>query len=299
MNELRDYRRYMKREELHKSLNSFIGLLEGVIADGCINEKEKAEIKNWYTLHNYLLNVFPFTEIFPAIDEAFKDDNLDMEEAENVLWLCKKFVDVEQENLYFDIITCKLQQLEGILHGIVSDGIISEEEIDNLYDWLEENADLEKRYPFDEVYSLLVAAKEDKKISDDEKNMLKAFFLTFVDTTESYNVHSDDVLDIQKKYSIGGICALCPEIEFLNKTFCFTGVSKKATRTEIATIVENAGGKYIDNVSEKTDYLIVGAGGNPCWAYSCYGRKVEKAMTLRKKGKSITIVHENDFWDAL
>lgn len=37
--------------------------------------------------------------------------------------------------------------------------------------------------------------------------------------------------------------------------------------------------------------------GNPCWAYACYGRKIEKAMELRKKGAQILIVHEADFLD--
>lgn len=31
------------------------------------------------------------------------------------------------------------------------------------------------------------------------------------------------------------------------------------------------------------------------WAFSCYGRKVEKAVQLRKDGSQVIIVHENDF----
>lgn len=299
MKELRDYRRFMKKEEMHKSLNSLIGILEGVLADNDISEAEESEINNWYSLHEHLLNVYPFSEFLPAIQLAFLDGILDIEEVENILWLCKKFVDTEQENLYFNIITSKIQQLEGILHGIVADGNISETEIQNLSTWLDANEHLVGMYPFDEVCSLLLAAKEDGIISNDEKNMLKAFFSTFVDTAESYNINNEDVLRLQQEYSIGGICAVCPEITFPNEQFCFTGASKKATRNQIAHIIESAGGIYNDRVTENTKYLIVGADGNPCWAYSCYGRKVEKAMDLRKKGKNIIIVHEYDFWDEI
>ncbi len=299
MKELRDYRRFMKKEEMHKSLNSLIGILEGIIADEHISESEKHELNNWYSLHEYLLNTYPFSEIFPAIRLAFQDNILDIEEAKGILWLCQKFVNSQQEELYFDIITSQIQQLEGILHGIVSDGVVSEAEINNLGDWLDENEHLAGMYPFDEVYSLLIAAKEDKVVSKDEQNMLKAFFSTFVDTTESYNINREDVLALQKEYSIGGICAVCPEITIQNKTFCFTGTSKRASRNEIANIIEDAGGIYHDRVTEDTDYLIVGAAGNPCWAYSCYGRKVERAMDLRKNGKNIIIVHEYDFWDEI
>ena len=299
MKELKDYRRFMKKEEMHKSLNTLIGILEGIVADNRIEEAEKNELKNWYSLHKYLLNVYPFSEIFPAIQLALQDDVFDMDEAENVLWLCRKFIDTHQEELYFGIITSKIQQLQGILYGIVSDGVISDTEIKNLCDWIEENENLAGTYPFDEIYSLLLAAKEDGIISKDERNMLKAFFSNFVDTSESYNINREDVLNLQKEYSISGICAVCPEIIIPNETFCFTGVSKKATRNEIAQIIENAGGIYNDSITNNTKYLIVGAGGNPCWAYSCYGRKVEKAMDLRKKGKSIIIVHEYDFWDEV
>ena len=47
------------------------------------------------------------------------------------------------------------------------------------------------------------------------------------------------------------------------------------------------------------DYLVIGANGNECWAYSAYGRKVEQAIELRKSGSRLTIIHEFDFWDAV
>jgi len=52
-------------------------------------------------------------------------------------------------------------------------------------------------------------------------------------------------------------------------------------------------------VTRRVNYLVVGADGNPCWAYACYGRKVEKTVALRKKGSAILIVHENDVHDAI
>ena len=55
----------------------------------------------------------------------------------------------------------------------------------------------------------------------------------------------------------------------------------------------------MNSVSAKLDYLIIGADGNPCWAYACYGRKVEKAVDLRKTGSRLLLVHENDFHDAV
>lgn len=63
--------------------------------------------------------------------------------------------------------------------------------------------------------------------------------------------------------------------------------------------MQGLGGEVVNHVSSHVDYLVIGADGNPCWAYACYGRKVEKAVQLRKKGGRILLVHENDFHDAV
>ena len=63
--------------------------------------------------------------------------------------------------------------------------------------------------------------------------------------------------------------------------------------------VGKLGGEVITSVTKQVTYLVIGADGNPCWAYACYGRKVEKAVELRKQGIRILIIHENDFHDAV
>jgi hypothetical protein len=64
-------------------------------------------------------------------------------------------------------------------------------------------------------------------------------------------------------------------------------------------MIARAGGIFSNRLTKKVDYLVVGAEGNPCWAYACYGRKVEQATKYRKQGYKVLIVHEYDFWDAL
>lgn len=41
-------------------------------------------------------------------------------------------------------------------------------------------------------------------------------------------------------------------------------------------------GIFNKNINQKTDYLLVGNDGKPYLEFSCYGRKVEKAIELRK-----------------
>jgi hypothetical protein len=64
-------------------------------------------------------------------------------------------------------------------------------------------------------------------------------------------------------------------------------------------MARDRGAKVVESVSPDLDYLIVGVGGNPCWAYSSYGRRIEKALELRRQGSKLLIVHESDFFIAL
>jgi hypothetical protein len=297
--EVDDYRIYTSKAEVHKAVNSLIGIIQGVRLDGVVNADELSEITNWCSLHRHLQNKSPFSEIIPVIDRALMDDHLDNEEIQDILWLCNRVINSDDLEEYYNMVTSSIQQLEGILHGMLADNELSEAEINQLCDWMDDHEFLKGTYPFDEIDSLLVSAKEDGVISEDEKNMLKAFFGNFIDTRISYNINEFEIKNLQSKYSVSGICAVCPEITFENKTFCFTGTSKQAKRNEIAEIILSKGGFFNNNVTKKTDYLIVGGDGNPCWAFSCYGRKVEKAVQARKDGSQIIIVHENDFWDEL
>lgn len=295
----RYYRQYMGPAEMHKSLNALDGILNGILADGVVNEQESSELQNWYALHEPLIDRQPFKELLPAIRLAFEDDVLDIEEAEGIRWLCERYLDKRQEALYFDGTTSAIQQLEGMLHGFIADGKLTNEELSALGRWLADNKQLAGVYPYDEIYGLLVAAQSDGVVTQDERNMLTAFFSTFVDLRESYNLSEGEMQRLQKEYSVGGICAVDPQISFEGKVFCFTGEFAHGKKAFIQHMAEERGAEVSSSVTKRVDYLVVGAEGNDCWAYSCYGRKVEKAVELRKNGHRILIIHENDYWKQL
>lgn len=96
-----------------------------------------------------------------------------------------------------------------------------------------------------------------------------------------------------------GICAVDPKINIKDSLFCFTGKSSKASRRDFSELIIKNGGQFNNNVISNTDYLIIGNAGNPCWTFSCYGRKVEKAVKMRQEGRHIMIINELDFWDAI
>ena len=145
------YRNLMTREEMYKSLNTLVGLIDGIALDAQVNSKEISELQNWYSLHRHLLAVKPFNEIVPTLDDALQDGIIDEEEAADITWLCKRFLDSESSDLYFDAVTSNLQQLHGIMHGVLADGVINDKELDGLSQWLNDNDDLAGFYPYDEI----------------------------------------------------------------------------------------------------------------------------------------------------
>ena len=294
--ETKRYRTFTSKAEKDKAIHTLEGILKGITIDNQINISEAIEVVDWYNHYEKYVNTHPFSELIPLIGKAIQDGILYQDELADILWLSQN---ISTESRYYDVITSDIQKLEGILHGILSDNQITSDEIHGLSAWLQDNEHLAGTYPYDEIYSLCVVVLADGIVSDDEKKILKAFFSDFIDTSRSRNIDTIEIAAIKKEMSIHGVCATCPDITIENRVFCFTGASSKTSRKGFANVIGSLKGIYKDNVVQSTDYLIIGNEGNPCWAFSCYGRKVEAAVKLRKNGHKIMLIHEHDFWDFL
>lgn len=286
------YARFTSRARIEKSINSLLGIIEGITIDKSINASEVSFLNLWLREHEDLCNHHPYTELNPVVQAAINDGILTTEERDDIVWLCEKLRSTE----FFDKTTADLQRLHAILGGIISDGKISEAELHGLSSWLQDHEHLRTCWPYDEVDSLITVVLRDKKIDDEEHALLKAFFSEFTALLDDRTITSPV---ISENGNVIGLCAVCPEIEFAGSKFCFTGASSKYTRATLTSTVERLGGAVTPTLNKQVRYLIIGADGNPCWAYACYGRKVEKAIELRKQGVRVLIIHENDFHDAV
>jgi NAD-dependent DNA ligase len=290
-----DEHRYFKftgRARLDKSINSLMGLIEGIAIDDAINASEIAFFYRWLDDHKELRELHPFNELVPVVRAAIKDGVLSEEEREDITWLCNRLRSAE----YYDKTTADLQRLHGVLGGIIADGVVSEDELRALADWIDEHDHLRTCWPYDEVGALITSVMADKKIDEQEHKLLVDFFSEFVSVADERTIVSPHFAE---GTTLAGLCAVCPEIDFADQKFCFTGSSTRHTRVELSTLIHNLGGHVSSSLSASVKYLVIGAEGNPCWAYACYGRKVEKAVELRKAGVRLLIVHENDLLDAI
>lgn len=287
-----EYLPFTSRARLEKSINSLLGIIEGITIDSVINPAEVNFLKLWLEEHWELRSRHPYSELVPVVQQALADRVLTQDEHQDIVWLCGRL----RSTKFFDQTTADLQRLHAVLGGVVSDGRITEDELRGLSAWLQEHEHLKTCWPYDEVDSLILSVMKDRQIDEQEHAVLRAFFSEFVAVLDDRTIVSPPV---KEAGSILGLCSACPEIVFDGKSFCFTGASSRYTRASLTEVVERLGGQVSNSVSKSTHFLIIGAEGNPCWAYACYGRKVEKAVLLRKAGVRLLIVHENDFHDAV
>ncbi|GIZ53914.1 BRCT domain-containing protein [Noviherbaspirillum aridicola] len=290
--DLPSYFHFTGKARLEKSINSLLGIVEGISADARISVTEVGFLRAWVGEHLEVAGKHPFNELVPVVIRALEDGVLTEDEQQDIVWLCESL----RSTQFFDLVTADMQRLHALVGAIAADGEVTEDELRGLSAWLANHGHLKTCWPYDEIDSLVTKVLADGRIDEQEHRLIQGFFTEFValydDRAITSPLVSEDAL-------LTGLCAVCPEISFANSTFCFTGESSKYSRSELSGFVQGLGGVVVSGVSGKVNYLVIGADGNPCWAYACYGRKVEKAVELRKQGKRIVLVHEHDFHDAV
>lgn len=273
-------------------MQTFHGLIQGITADSQVDDDEVKRLIEWASRHSEFAERHPFNEVIPAIQRIIADGIVDDDERADLLWLADRY-STSTENSFYDVVTADMQRLHGFMGGIVADGKITEIELLALSQWLEDHTHLKTLWPYDELESIIVEVMKDGVIDALEHEALLRFFGEF-----DLRGARKAVGPLDREHHISGVCAMCPEIVFPAHLFCFTGSSDRGPRSYLASVVEQNGGRFNPGLTGETNYLVVGAGGNPCWAYSCYGRKVEDAVKRRRNGQRLLIVHEFDFWDA-
>ncbi|HRF00404.1 MAG TPA: BRCT domain-containing protein [Pirellulaceae bacterium] len=287
-----DYIDFCRPGILDRSINSLIGILEGISIDGRTNQIEVGYLKNWIRQHERVRTKHPFVELLPSIDRAIADEVITDDERADLLWLCRQLASTR----YYDRITADMQRLHAVVGGICVDGIVTPDELRGLRQWLDDHDHLRRLFPYEEISTHVTQVMRDGKVDPDENALLVRLFALFAPqvggggSLAAIGTQDDSLL---------AVCATCPEIEFDARTFCFTGEFAGHSQDELQSIVVDLGGRHVGRPSGRVDFLVVGSMGNPCWAYAAYGRKVEEAVELRRGGAMIQIVHENDFLDCL
>ncbi len=282
--------RYAGPQIRDRDVNELEGLIRGIALDGRIVPAEAESLRRWCEAKRDWHDGSLFREARERINEAISDGVLDEEERADILHFCER---LRSPNPYYAAATKDMQRLHGLLAGIGADGIVTADELRALREWMESVENLKGTWPYDEVDSIITAVLADGRVDEQEQEFLLGFTREFLEFSTSLAIEVPCNEDVRL-----GICAVQPDISFAGRMFCVTGSSPRAFRREIEGVVIKLGGRAHPRVVQDLDYLIVAAERTHSWAFSCYGRKVEQAMALRKEGRRIAIVHESDFWDA-
>ena len=283
---------FQSQAAVEQAINTLKGVLQGVDIDSEIESDEVEGLRGWIGLYEPLKDIHPFNELFPVVMAALEDGRIDATEKADILWLSHQLT---KNSRYLDRVTASLQEMNGVLAGVLLDGELKEDEVYGLKAWLDKNTHLRRVWPYDEVDSLVNSIIASQQVTSDELDILRDFLSTFlgIDVDDETSDQADDV-----PYSLTGICAKDPDLSFNDKVFSLAGKFNR-DRVSIVAQIEAKGGRFSPDVNADVDVLVVGADGNPCWAYACYGRKIEQAINLRKQGGTLVIAHEFDLMKAL
>lgn len=262
------------------------GLLVGITADHVITEDERWRVQAWLDANRAYRDVQPFSQLSDHLEAALSDGVLTLDEAEDLLFVVRRYTTV---NPHFDALRAGIQSLLGLVAGVAADGELSERELAALSAWMADWEHLKSLFPYDECDALVTTLRTQGARPD----ALERFHQLVAELP----IAGAGGLDASS-LTLGGVCAVNPNVEFTDRVFVFTGESSRGTREILEARVHQRGGRSHPRVTRDTHYVVVCDESNPLWAFSCYGRKIEQATMLRRKGHPVQLVHEIDFWDA-
>ena len=197
--------------QLHKDLNILYGYIVGIPADGHINATEIDLLRSWINSVGALRTKAPYFKLVEKINEIISDGIVTQEEAEDLIWLCRSYLD--HNNPYYDVITSSTQQLGGFLAGISADQTINIEELTALGNWTSNNAPMFKTWPFDTLLPAIERIQAERQLSANDHSEL----LTFCQSIASIKPAEQEKVTIPVKLPEKQVSILIQEC-----TFCFT-----------------------------------------------------------------------------
>jgi len=183
----------------------------------------------------------------------------------------------------------QVNELIGMAHGIIADGIVNQAEAEYLFKWVVANRVLSENPIIKLLYDRIEGVLADGKLDPDESADL-------LETLTRFCSGDFEVGETLKATTLP-LCQPAPTI-FLNSNFCLTGTFAFGSRSACEAAISERGG-VAGSLTRGTRFLVIGAYATESWAHSSYGRKIEKAVEMRSAGVPISIVGESHWVEHL
>ncbi|MSR11801.1 MAG: hypothetical protein EXR84_08385 [Gammaproteobacteria bacterium] len=151
--------------EKDKALHGLKGILSGVVADKQLNEKEFLFLDAWLKSQQFLAQDSDALDILRRVGDILEDgqvrsDELRLMQARILEIIAEKAVPARNRS-------SQMEELLGFVTGVASDGVLNDDEILALSDWLENNAEIHNIWPATIIGSRLATILDDGIITDE------------------------------------------------------------------------------------------------------------------------------------
>jgi|GEM_PF-768250 NAD-dependent DNA ligase len=277
--------RVTKGRVLGRQEDHLIGFCNGLIADNELNQKEAESLQAWLA-HAEAVTANPMlAALLDKLSVHLKDGVLDEYESQDVLRALNAITDGGRGAVGDRAKTTFL----GFCQGLIADGKINQQEAEALKAIVEKMPGLGADSVLASVAEKVKLFLSDGRLDHEEAQELQR-------TLQSLTGGEQSLGEVAKSSTLP-ICSPPPEIVISGSIFCLTGMFgfSRLSRTEIKKKIESLGGKVVDTVTKKSNYLIIGTYVSDAWMQESYGRKIERAMELREEKGSPAIVSEEHF----
>lgn len=177
----------------------------------------------------------------------------------------------------------QIDELIGIARGIAADGALNQAEVEFLQKWLAANLSISDQPVIRTLYDRVGDILQDGVADAEECAEL-------LDTLNNFASRDFELGEVLKSTSLP-LCNPPPDLDFRERTYCFTGTFNYGKRRDCERAVAERGATC-GGLSLRTNYLIVGVYATESWKHSSMGNKILKACAWRDEGVPIAIVSE-------
>ncbi|WP_019933888.1 BRCT domain-containing protein [Oceanimonas smirnovii] len=275
-----------------KLLNNLVGILDGILADGHIDEQEVIYLDTWLKDASTLAGNWAFDSLCKQIEGVLEDGIITADELahlqEVLPSLLRAVVEMPSVDFYSEESDKLL--LEGLCKGVMANRLLNDGEVRYLDWWLGQNIQLKANFPGRELYALVQKVLADGQITEDERQALAQAIERYIG-----NPLEDGAADgMATRLPVD----INPTLSLEGASICFTGQFLSGTRKQCQERAAMLGAAAKTNVVKDLDYLVIGTLSSRDWRFSNHGRKIEKALEYRERYQTALQILDEETWVA-
>ena len=270
-------------KEKQRAFNGLRGILAGIVADQQLNEKEFLFLDAWLQSQQFLADDGEVKRILAQVGEILADGRVSPDELNQMRDLVTAFLTRSEEEQSGNV--DQIDELMGFLTGVASDGVLTDSEVNALSQWLDSHHRVRSIWPASVIIERLDVILDDGIISEEERTDLLQTMRRLTSakvnpTGINYEASTEVWEDNIDKIDIPGC------------VFCLTGDFVSGDRSAVETMLRLKGAQLSPNVNKSVDYLVIGTLASRDWLYTPHGRKIEKALLLKRENVNVTVITE-------